>query len=194
MTDQKSKFDGISVTFHAVGDSDWADNVVIPLARGIEEVVPPHIGEIPPPLRQRMHRSGSVANGLNCLVVVGVVIFVAQTIGGKGLEDFYDVVLKTRFRKYFKKLDSRLSGGNQKAKKEFTTNIWYQQHSVVVSVSVIGDDMAAIETQLDLIGQTHLNALTWVETHGVLAPVHQYRIENGKVSAKPILLERLELV
>ncbi len=172
----------------------WAREVVIPLATGIEEVVPRHIGEIPPPLRQRMNRSGAVANGLLGLVVVGVVIFVAQKIGGKGLEDFYEVVLKPRFRKCFEKLDARLSGGNRKAQKEFTTNIWYQQHGVVVSVSIVSDDMAAIEAQLDLMGQIHLNALTWIETHGVSAPVHQYRIEKGKVNAKPILLDRLELL
>ena len=194
VTDQEPKFDGISVTFQAVGDSDWMDNVAIPLVRGIEEVVPRHIGNIPPPLRQRMNRSGAVANSLFGIVVVGVVIFVAQKIGGKGLDDFYDVVLKPRFRKLFVKLDARLNGGNRKAQKRFTTNIWYQQHGVVVSVSIVGKDMAAIESQLDLMGQIHLNALTWVETCGVSAPVHQYRIENGKVNAKPMLLERLELV
>jgi hypothetical protein len=194
VTDRESNFDGISVTFHSVGDSDWMDDVAIPLSRGIEKVVPRHIGKIPPPLRQRMNRSGAAANGLFGIVVVGVVIFVAQKIGGKGLEDFYDVVLKPRFRKHFKKLDARLSGGNRKAQKEFTINIWYQQHDVVVSVSIVGEDMAAIESQLDLMEQIHLNALTWVETRGVSAPVHQYRIENGKVNAKPMLLERLELV
>jgi hypothetical protein len=177
---------GISHTILAAGDSNWFGNVAAPLAKAIEEVIPRHIGEIPVPLRQRINR-GAV-NDLVGIAVVGVTLFVTKKIG----DDFYDVVLKPRVRKCFEWLDDKLTGGNRKTPKVFVSNIWYQQHNVVVSVAVVGKDFAELVSRLPLVGSVHSSALRWIAEHGASAPVHHYRIENGQVNAQPVLLERVE--
>jgi hypothetical protein len=120
--------------------------------------------------------------------VIGITLFITKKIG----DDFYDVVLKPRVRKCFEWLDGKLTGGNRKTQKVFVSNIWYQRHNVVVSVAVAGKDFAEVVSQLDLLGIVHANALNWIIARGVSAPVHHYRIEDGKVNAEPLLLERFD--
>jgi hypothetical protein len=185
--------DGISVSFLSAGDSDWIKRVIIPLADDIESIAPRHVGEIPAPLRRRMTRSQVVNAGVGP-VIAGVTLFVAATIATKTLGDFYDILLKPRIRKIFQGLDKKLSGGNCKSQKVFNSSIWYQEFGVLVSVSVVGKTMNEIESQLDLVDETHSNARNWVAEHGAVAPVLYYKIEAGRVNAKPQLADRLEEV
>jgi hypothetical protein len=177
---------GISHTIFAAGDSNWFGNVAAPLAKSLEEVIPRHVGDIPVPVRQRMHR-GAV-NDLVGFAVIGITLFVTKKIA----DDFYDVVLKPRVRKCFEWLDDKLTGGNRKTQKVFVSNIWYQEHHVVESVAVVGKDFAEVVSHLNLLGSVHSNALSWIAEHGVSAPVHHYKIENGQVNAEPLLLERAD--
>lgn len=182
----KRQQNGISHVVIAIGNSDWGRNVVVPLAESLEEVVPRHVGDFPVVLRRGMTRV--TANQLLGIVAVGVTLFLTKKVG----DDFYDTVLKPRIHKCFAWLDDKLSGGNRKAQKLFITNIWYQEHAVVVSVSVAGKDFADIVAQLNLVGIVHSNALHWIAEHGISAPVHHYKIENGQVNAVPMLLERVD--
>lgn len=179
------------MSFLSAGDSDWLKKITIPLADDIESIAPRHLGEIPPPLRRRMARSQVVNAGVGP-VVAGFTLFVAATIATKTLGDFYDILLKPRIRKFFKGLDKKLSGGNCKSQKVFNSSIWYQEYGVLVSVSVLGKTMAEIESQLDLVDEIHSNARNWIAEHGAAAPVLYYKIEAGKVNAKPELADRLE--
>ena len=191
MSDKPPKVDGISVSFLSAGDSDWIKNVIIPLADGIEAIAPRHIGEIPPPLRRRMTR-GQVVNAGVGAVIAGVTLFVTAAIASKTLGDFYDILLKPRIRKFFKGLDKKLSGGNRKSQKVFHSSIWYQENEVLVCVAVHGKTMKEIESQLDLVDETHSNARNWIAEHGPSAPVLYYKIETGQVNAKPQLAKKLE--
>jgi len=103
---------GISHKTIASGDSEWYRNVAIPLAHSLEEVIPRHIGDIPPPLRQRMTR-GFVINEVASYMVIGVTLFLSKKIG----DDFYDVILKPRIHKCFEWLDGKLTGSGSKAMK-----------------------------------------------------------------------------
>jgi hypothetical protein len=179
--------DGISHTIFAAGDANWYGNVAAPLAESLEEIIPRHVGDIPVPLRQRMNR-GAV-NDLVGFAVIGITLFIIKKVG----DDFYDVVLKPRVRKCFEWLDGKLTGGNHKTRKVFVSSIWYQRHNIVVSVVVEGNDFAKIVSQLDLLGVVHANALNWIVGRGVSAPVHHYKIEDGKVNAEPLLLDRVDL-
>jgi hypothetical protein len=177
----------INVQFLSVGDADWIRNVMIPLADELQQAIPRHIGEIPPALRQRMTRSGACNSALVYAVAAVTVYFLKKVA-----DDFYDVVIKPRSRKIFEHLDEKLTGANRKAKKVFIVNAWHQEHGVVVTVSVVGADFDEITSQMDLIGTVHRQALTWITQNGVSAPVHHYRIENGQVNEKPMLLDRAE--
>ena len=44
----------------------------------------------------------------------------------------------------------------------------------------------------DVLPKVHANAASWIATNGIQKPVHQYRIEGGKVNAAPILAEHFE--
>jgi len=107
-------------------------------------------------------------------------------------DDFYDVIVKPRVRKAFEALNQKLIPSNTKAKKVLILSVWYEQYDLVVSVSVIGEDFDKIIAQLDQVGVMQRNVLAQVAAAGVLAPVHHYTIEDGKVNTDPELLERVD--
>lgn len=186
MKEPKLTQDGISYTVFSQGDSDWHGDVAAPLAEAIEEKIPHHVGDFPPALWQRADR-GAV-NAWLAPVIIGLTLFVSKKVS----DDFWDVIVKPRVRKCFEWLDRKLTGGNRKARKIFNSSIWYKEHNVIVTISVLGKDFSEIVSQLDLLSTVHSNALNWIAQHGVAAPVHHYRIENRKVNAAPLLAERVD--
>jgi hypothetical protein len=194
--------DGLSVKIYGAGNADWFRNVLAPLQDELLAVVPRHLGEIPLPLRQRMTRSEpEIMNAWGMVLVAGVTLYVARKAGKvagkyfeKALDEGYDVVLKPRIRKLWKGLDKMLIGANKKHDKAFLVSIWYEELNVLVTVAVIGATFDDIIGQLDLMHQVHTNALTWIASHGVSAPVHHYLLQDGKVNAEPLFFEREEEV
>jgi hypothetical protein len=61
---------------------------------------------------------------------------------------------------------------------------------VLVSVSVVGKDFDAVVKMLHLVQGVLANALTSIATNGTQKPIHHYNIEDGKVNAAPVLLDR----
>jgi hypothetical protein len=186
--------DGFSIRIMAAGNADWLSNVVAPLQDELLTAVPRHIGEIPPPLRQRMTRSEPpIMNSWGMVLTVGVVLYVpVSKLLGKALDEGYDVILKPRIRRFWQGLEKRLIGGNQKNKKAFLCSIWYEELNVLVTVAVVGATLDEIVEQLDAMHQVHTNALARIATAGVSAPVHHYLLQDGEVNAEPQLFEREE--
>jgi hypothetical protein len=108
----------------------------------------------------------------------------------KFLDDVY-AQFQPRVKAFLASLDAKLNGGNRKAKKVFHVNVWYSKYNVLVSVAVAGRTFDDIVNQLQLVPVVHSNALTWIEMNGIQRPVHHYRIEDGKVSPTPMLLENI---
>ena len=186
--------DGFSIGILAAGNADWLSKVVAPLQGELLTVIPRHFGEIPPPLRQRMTRSEPpIMNFWGQLLTVGVILYVpVSKLLGKALDEGYDVILKPRIRKVWQGLEKRLIGGNQRNKKAFLCSVWYEELNVLVTVAVVGATLDEIVEQLDAMRQVHMDALTRIATVGVAAPVHYYRLQDGKVNAEPQLFERGE--
>lgn len=63
---------------------------------------------------------------------------------------------------------------------------------MAVCVSIVGKNFDEIVQQLDLVEIVRSNALKWISEHGASAPLHHYRIDGGKVNAKPFPLECLD--
>ncbi|HSY16678.1 MAG TPA: hypothetical protein VK815_00015 [Candidatus Acidoferrales bacterium] len=170
----------------ANGDADWLQNVMVPLHEGFRDL--PHFkGEFPTSCRQRHTRSEAMNTYFG--VAIAAIGFYALK---KVTDDFYDVIVKPRVRKVFEALDKKFIPANNKAKKVLILSVWYEQYDLVVSVSVVGEDFDKIITQLDQVGVVQRSALAQVAAAGVLAPVHHYTIEDGKVNTEPELFERVD--
>jgi len=176
-----------SYTILSVGDSDMM-RAGADLASEVEAVVPYHRDNLPAPMRIR---DGGGTNSLTVLVVLGTTLFVAKHLTGKFLDDVY-VQFQPRAKAFLEKIDTKLSGGNRKAKKLFTVSVWYEEYQVLVSVSVAAATFDDVAKQIPLVNDVHRNALMWMAVHGIQKPVHHYRIEDGKVSPTPLLLDHFQ--
>jgi len=181
-----SKTPDYSYIIFASGDAEWYREAAAPLAESLEEVVPFHGKEVPAPLQTV---SGVVKNDWKPFAVLGCALFVAQHLTAKFLDDVY-AQIQPRIKALLEKLDSKLNGGNRRAQKVFTVSVWYAEYNVLVSVSVVGKDFDSVVKQLHLVQGVLANALTWIATNGTQKPIHHYNIEDGKVNAAPVLLDR----
>jgi hypothetical protein len=170
----------------ASGDSQMQGEAAL-LAKAIEENVPYYGSDLPEPLRFNR----SVTNDWKSYVALGVTFFVAQRFGGKFLDEIYAILIQPRLKPILEKLETKLNGGNRKAKKVFTVNVWYEEHKALVSVAVTGHTFDEVVQQIHLIPSVHSNALNWLIVNKVTKPVHYYKIENGNVNAAPLLLDHL---
>jgi len=176
---------GYKCSFLTVGDADFLEEVAIPFASSIEELVPPYKEKLPEPLRIPRN----IQNNPFSLVVLGVTIFVASHLTKKILDDVYSTIIEPRLKPFLKKIDAKLK---KKGKTTFNISIWYSEFNALVSVNVVGDTFADIESQLPLLKTVHVNALAWIAVHGVQKPIHHYVLEKGNVNATPLLTDTVQ--
>jgi hypothetical protein len=170
----------------ANGNADWFEEVMKPLLAEFREF-PRFQGDFPQSCRQRKTRSGAM-NAFFGYAIAGIGLYLLK----KAADDWYDVSVKPRLKKVFEAFDKKVIPTNKRARKVFILSVWHEQYNVVISVAVIDDDFDQIVAQLDQVGVVQRNALAAVESGGVLAPVHLYTIEAGRVNTKPELLERVD--
>lgn len=176
-----------SYTIIASGNSQVHDEAAL-LAKVLEESLTFHGKDLPDPMKV----SSSVRNDWRPLAVLGFTIFVSQRLGGKFLDDVYTQILQLRIKPLLAKIDQKLNIGNRKAKKAFVVSVWYSEHNVLVSVSVVGKTFDEVDQQLHLVPGGHTNALYWIAANGAGKPVHHYTVEDGKVNVAPVLLDRFD--
>ena len=183
------KVTGYSYTIVAAGNSEVHREAAAPLASALEQVIPHHDKPLPSPLALPQDaRNDAATVGV---LVVGLILFVAKDITKLAVTDVYTKLVQPRLNAVLEKIDRRLSGENLKRTRAFKCSIWYEEHDVLVSVVVLGNSFDEIVKQLHLIPVVHTNALVWIAANGVQKPIHHYRIEDGRVNATPLLLDRL---
>jgi hypothetical protein len=174
-----------SYTVIASGDYQVAEEAAS-LAKIVEQHLPFHREEMPEPLRFKSEPRAA----WGALLALGVTFFVGQHLARKFLDEVYTVILQPRIKPFLEKLDQKLNGGNHKARKMFTVSVWYEDYDTLVAVSVAGNSFDEMLQQLALVPTVHANALSWLATNERSKPVHYYKIEDGKVNAEPLLLDR----
>jgi hypothetical protein len=177
---------GYNYTVISSGDAEWCGEVAAPLAKATEELVPYYDEEMPGPMKVRR----AVTNDWTGLAVVGIGFFVAKHLTGKFLDDVY-AQFQPNVKAFLAKVEAKLNGGNRKSQKMFYVNVWYFEYNVLVSVAVAGRNFEEVVKYLQLVPVVHSNALSWIASNGIQMPVHYYRIEDGKVSPVPMLLDNL---
>jgi hypothetical protein len=177
---------GYSYRVHSLGDSQWCQELAAPIWKEAADLVPFYDKELPEPMKV----PGVVTNAFTSLAVIGVSFFVVKHLTGKFLDDVY-AQFQPRVKAFLAKVEQKLNGGNRKAKKIFSVNVWYAEYDVLVSVAVVGRSFDEVVDQLKLVPSVHSRALNYIRTAGRQKPIHHYEIENGRVSPVPKLLDRI---
>src|ERR1051326_5655764 len=91
-----------SCTITASGDASFYEDVAVPFAGDIEQVVPP-CRDVPESLRIR----GEPRNDFVSVVLLGLTIYVASHLSKKALDDFYTIIIQPRLKPLLEKFDAK---------------------------------------------------------------------------------------
>ncbi|HVA54106.1 MAG TPA: hypothetical protein VNF05_11420 [Acidimicrobiales bacterium] len=122
--------------------------------------------------------------------IIGISLFYRTPIGqwafGRFCDEVWDEKIRPAMRKLFLR---RKEEGTGEGALTLSFGAWFNTDRVFIQVIATlnkGEDAKGID---DLVPEAFRSALTWIEQHGVQAPVLVYRIIDGNLSSYPTLAE-----
>lgn len=126
-------------------------------------------------------------------LVYGVIVFVGAWTGTKVLDELYDHKIKPGIVSMYEKAKDKAASGKDFSF-EYQSLVWYEEHKVLIMVSIEVGSELELKKNLDLIKQAHSNALKWLKINGKHAPIHKYIIKNKIIDTEPSFYRNLKAI
>lgn len=117
-------------------------------------------------------------------LIFGLIAFAGDWAGNKALDELYEHKIKPAIIKLYKEVNEK-SKSESSLSFEYQDIVWYEEHKVLVVVRMKVKSEQEIDNNFELIHKAHKNALKWIMSKGIQAPVHEYTIENKIVNVNP---------